>query len=167
MSMHHIHTLVQLAARRDGLVLLSELAEAGVDRHVAARWRSAGVVEQVAPGVLRMASHPPSWRQCLWRALALAGEDAVVSHRAAAVTWELLSPDRHPVEVTVPRWDGQDHHDVLVHRSTDLTRSDVRTVAGFPTTSIDRTLLDLAGVVDGESLEAAYDKRVATETHDA
>lgn len=158
MSFHHVQRLLSLAGRRDGIVHLAELAAAGVDRHAAARLRDAGVVSEVAPGIVRVAGSPPTWRQVIWIALAVGGPDAVVSHRTAAVLWGLVDrASDTPIEVTIPRWDGQDHHEFLVHRSTDLTDDQVRTIRGMPVTAVDRTLIDLAGVTDAETLETAYD----------
>lgn len=157
MSMDHIQNVLALAGRREGIVVTSELTRRGIDRHAIRRLGSAGILTPVAAGAFSVAGWPPSWRQMLWVALATAGPDAVASHRAAAVVRSLLDLGEHPPEVTIPRWTGQDHHGFLVHRSTDLTSDQVGRVRGMPVTSVERTLLDLGGVVDGELLETALD----------
>jgi very-short-patch-repair endonuclease len=93
----------------------------------------------------------------MWLAAVLAcGEGAVLSHRSAAALWGLMRPRWSPVEVTSchgrPGRDG-----ILLHRSR--VEDDERAVeAGIPVTSLPRTLLDLAEVVDEDRLRRAFEE---------
>jgi very-short-patch-repair endonuclease len=89
---------------------------------------------------------------CLW-----AGGDAVLSFRAAGTLWQLDGVERGPIEVTVPRATGLCSPGVVVHRCTALPRHDRRSVEDIPVTSPERTLVDLAGVIEGHSLELALE----------
>jgi very-short-patch-repair endonuclease len=80
------------------------------------------------------------------------GNGAVLSHRSAAALWGLVRWDR-PVEVTALT--ARRHRGVLVHRSRTLTRAEVTHHYGIPVTSPDRTLADLARVLDAASLTRA------------
>ena len=71
-----------------------------------------------------------------------------LSHRSAAALWGLRPSNRERIEVTTPRAGGQlktGHPDV--HRSATLTPAHTTSHAGIPTTTVARTLLDLADVV--------------------
>lgn len=144
------------------------LAQHGVFTHGQARragYSDAAVTRRVATGewvrlhprVYRVAAFPRTWRQralaaCLW-----AGRDAVLSFRAAGALWRLDGVERGPVEVTIPRATGLCTPGVVVHRCADLPRHDRRSVEDVPVTSPERTLVDLAGVLDEHSLELALE----------
>jgi very-short-patch-repair endonuclease len=83
-------------------------------------------------------------------ALAL-GPDAVVSHRSAAVVWELLRPQRLPVDVTVPQH-VRPRPGIRPHRarSVDTVWRDA-----IPVTPVARTLLDCAVAPDDTLLRRA------------
>jgi hypothetical protein len=89
---------------------------------------------------------------CLW-----AGDNAVASHRTAGVLWELdgVMEDRVEITVTPPRSPRSPL--VIVHRSLQLPRADRVTLGVIPVTSPTRTLIDLAGCLADEDLEAAIE----------
>jgi hypothetical protein len=47
-------------------------------------------------------------------------------------------------------------HGIVAHRVPSLHPDDVTTVAGIPVTSVSRTLIDLAEVMDREELRSAF-----------
>jgi hypothetical protein len=85
------------------------------------------------------------------------GRTAVLSHRAAGELWAIL-PASQPLEVTVPSTAGRPHRDgIRVHRQRLLGR-DRTDRLGIPTTTLSRTLVDLAAVVDGRALAGALEE---------
>jgi predicted transcriptional regulator of viral defense system len=73
------------------------------------------------------------------------GPGSVLSHREAAALHGLRPADRPTVDVTVA---GQRQvSGVQVHRVARLDAEDVTVVDGIPTTTVARTLVDLATVV--------------------
>jgi very-short-patch-repair endonuclease len=89
-------------------------------------------------------------------AAALAGgPDAVLSHRSAADLWGIRRSSRRVVEVTSSL--GGSRPGIQFHRSR-LCCDEVTVERGVPVTTVPRTLLDLAGVVDGRQLERAINE---------
>ncbi len=80
---------------------------------------------------------------------------AVLSHRSAAALWGLMRP-RSPVDVTCLQG-RPGRKGIRLHRSS--VGDDERGVqAGIPLTSLPRTLLDLAEVIDEQRLKRAFDE---------
>ena len=107
-------------------------------------------------------------RATLAAALVVAGPEAALAGRSAAAIWRILewtsmvdivrSEPRRPARFRLdgtglahPRW-------VSVRQSRFLGPEDVTRVAGFPVTTVPRTLLDMAGRVDYGVLQAAFDE---------
>jgi Protein of unknown function (DUF559) len=84
------------------------------------------------------------------------GREAVLSHRSAAALWGLRPTSRAAIEVTAPRPAGRRRRGIDLHRSGTLRPADITAVERIPCTSVARTLLDLAEVVDRRSIERAY-----------
>ncbi|HEX5762968.1 MAG TPA: DUF559 domain-containing protein [Solirubrobacterales bacterium] len=84
----------------------------------------------------------------------------MLSHRSAAALWGLMRPRRGPIDVCaggsrtkrVGRIGG-----IWVHRGR-LLPEDRREVAHIPVTSVARTLLDLADVLDERGVEKAWEE---------
>ena len=92
----------------------------------------------------------------LLAAVKACGPAAVLSHRSAAVLWQLLDPDpAHRPEVTVLGVAPRRHPGIRTHRTGSLGTDEVRRHRGIPVTAPIRTLLDLAAVVDARVLRRA------------
>lgn len=173
--------LGRLLQRQHGLLTWAQAPSAGVSRwqlrrSPSHRW------ERVGGGVYRHPAYPPTWRQELMAAVLAYGPGTVVSHRAAAVLHQLdglPSEPRRPahstgpvapagaarrpavaIEVTVPPGRSCRAHlpfTVTVHHSAQLSRIDVETVSGIPTTTPTRTLIDLGAVTDAGTVELALE----------
>lgn len=96
-------------------------------------------------------------REGFWLAAVLAaGPGAVLSHREAAALHGLRPADRPTVDVTATarrRVPG-----VAVHRVERLAREHVTAVDGIPVTTVARTLVDLAAVVQPAALRKALEE---------
>ena len=83
---------------------------------------------------------------------------AALSHRSAADLHGLRQSHRRAVEVVVFGRPTHRHPGIQVHRSVTLSVDDVTVVDGIATTTVARTLLDLAAVVGRRTLERALDQ---------
>lgn len=87
----------------------------------------------------------------------VAGDGAVVSHRAAAALWGFSGVDPGAIEVTVPRARRPRAVPGRVHRTIELGPADISERRRIPCTSAVRTFLDLAPLLDEAGLEAVLD----------
>lgn len=114
-----------------------------------------GSWERVEPRVYRVERYAPSWEQALAAALLGAGENSVISHRAAARLWQLDGATDKLVELTVPPSSGYRRH--MVHRTNGLATVDLEVVRALRTTSLARTLVDYAAVAGRDAIEIALE----------
>jgi len=93
-----------------------------------------------------------------WMAAVLScGPAAMLSYRCAAALWCLLPTNSRRLDVTVPGGSRRGPAGVAVHRARRLDPEDRGEHDGIPVTSVARTLLDLAGVVDRRRLQSALE----------
>ncbi|HWB69789.1 MAG TPA: DUF559 domain-containing protein [Solirubrobacterales bacterium] len=83
------------------------------------------------------------------------GPGATLSHRSAAGLWGLTNPRTHPIDVTAAA--GRKHTGISLHEC-GLERADRTEVDGIPVTTVARTLLDLAELLDADRLERAWEE---------
>ncbi len=84
------------------------------------------------------------------------GPGALLSHHAAASLWDLTVPRGGRVDVTAPDRNGRERRPGIdVHRSR-IPDPESTVHARIPVTSVARTLLDLAGIVDRGALQRAF-----------
>ena len=108
---------------------------------------------QVHPGVYYLNATPMTWRSRILAAVLAAGDIALVSHRTAGVLWGLEGFGGKVIELTVPFVNDPLPIGIVVHRTRRLLPA--ADVEGIPTTSIERTLLDLASQLPDAILEKA------------
>jgi hypothetical protein len=84
------------------------------------------------------------------------GPEALLSHRSAGVSWQLLRSTTGRIEVTAPRG-RKPHPGITLHRSR-LIHSDRAAPEGIPTTYVARTLVDLADVLSENGLADAVNE---------
>ena len=131
-----------LAAKQYGLVTRQQLLRLGMSSRQVERRRAARRLISVHAGVYAVGHVERTPLAKAMAAVLACGRDAAVSHGSAASLWGLTPRWTFPVEVVSPR----DHRlvDVMTHRSSTLTRADIRVEKGIRVTSIARTLLDVA-----------------------
>ena len=95
----------------------------------------------------------PDWETQVRGALFAAGTNAVASHRTAGALWDLDGVAGRTIEMTVPYGHRAVPEAAIVHR----TRRPLPTcsISRIPVTTIERTLLDLASILPGMTLEKA------------
>jgi hypothetical protein len=104
-----------------------------------------------------MRGAPTSWEQRLMAGALWAGPEAAVSHRAAAALWKLEGVQPGVVELTTTSRRSDVPKGLILHRTTELARSDCGLRGPLRVTGIVRTLVDLGGVVDAAIVEAAME----------
>src|SRR5207342_1484698 len=101
--------------------------------------------------------HPLLTVEGRWMAAVLAsGAGAVLSHRSAAMLWGLRRTDRTAIEVTA-RACGRGRAGLQRHRGL-LAADEVTVHRGIPVTTVSRTLLDLAAVLDAHQFARAVNE---------
>lgn len=123
----------------------AQVEQVGATRAMIRARVSNGRWEQVTPTVFRLAGAPRTWRQRAFAACLSQGQDAAVSHRAAAALSKLL-PEPRRIDITTARARNRRRPAaVAVHRPAEpLGPDDVTTLGGIPVTRPARLLLDLA-----------------------
>jgi len=151
--------LAELAKRQWGVVTRAQLVELGMSTRGISDWVRSGRLHRLYRGIYAV-GHDRLRREGRWLAAVLAcGPGAVLSHRDAGVLWDLRQSNSAYIDVTVPSRNGRKRQaGIRVHRSGRLRPDEVTVRNGIPVTTVARTLLDLADVLEIQAL-----KRVITE----
>jgi very-short-patch-repair endonuclease len=144
-----------LAGRQHGVVSWAQLRELGVPRHAVDARVQAKRLYRLHRGVYAVGHEALTWRSHLIAAVYACGSDALASHRAAGALQGMLTSGR--IEVTAPRA-RKPKPGITLHRTRLIHPEDRTVVAAVPTTSIARTLVDLADVLTEERLAKAVDR---------
>jgi very-short-patch-repair endonuclease len=115
-----------------------------------------GRLWRVHHGVYCVGRPPVTPHERAMAAVLACGTRAVLSHRPGGALWELGLRWPAVMEVTAPS--KRARPGIRVHESTTLTRRDVTRHYGIPVTTLARTLLDLAEVLDTPSLTRAVNE---------
>ena len=136
------------------MVSVRQLRALGLGRSAITRRVRSGHLHRLYPGVYSV-GHRSLRGEGRWLAAVLAcGPSAVLSHRTAAAHWGLLRTDQTRIDVTAPRG-RHGAPGIRLHRSRSLDAQDITNHQGIPTTSVSRTLLDLAAQARNGELERA------------
>ena len=150
--------LAELAERQHGVVSIQQLGELGLSRGGVQSRVGRGRLHRVHRGVYAV-GYPLLSVEGKYRAAVLAcGPEAVLSHRSAADHLGLRHTDRPSVDVTSPGTRRRKRRGIDAHESGSLREGDTAIVRGIPCTTVARTLLDLAGVVDERAVELAIER---------
>jgi very-short-patch-repair endonuclease len=155
----HISTAIaRVAAENHGIFSREQALDMGCTRRQIDLLLKTNEWIRELPGIYRHAASPASDHGRHRAAVLWAGDGAVLSHRSAAWLWALDGCDapEHP-ELTIAGPRNPKSDIVVVHRSLALAHRDTRTHEGFRVTNPVRTIIDLAGVAEGEPLEVALE----------
>ena len=149
------HAVRALAADQAGIVSRAQLLGRAMSGWAIDRALRSGTLHRLQPGVYSViAPELLSEDALLLSALFAAGPDAFLSHGTAAWRWEITPAPPMTIEVSAPH-----HHaagpGITVHRHGVLRPGDIVWNGRFPTTSVTRTLLDLAAHYHPEPLLSA------------
>jgi very-short-patch-repair endonuclease len=151
----------RLAATQHGVVTRAQLREAGVGPDVIDHRVRTGRVRRLHRGVYLVGAVAPPHASEMAACLAC-GPRAAISHRSAAILWEIVRRGRVPpiVEVAIPGGLRQ-RPGIRVHRILTLRPEEVTRLHGIPITTTVRTLYDLAAVLRRRPLERAVAEAIA------
>jgi hypothetical protein len=145
--------LGRLAQRQWGVVTRAQLIEVGLRDRGIAEWVRVGRLRRLYQGVYAV-GHDRLMREGRWLAAVMAcGPGAALSHRDAAVLWDLRQSNSAYIDVIVPSQSGRKRAGLRIHRSSRLRRAEVTVRHGIPVTTVARTLLDLADVLERQALK--------------
>lgn len=157
--------VAELAREQHGVVSYGQLQDLGVSRRSVDYRAGAGQLHAVHRGVYAV-GHRRLTRDGRFMAAALAcGRGAVLSHRSAAALLDLRPNTRPRIHVTVRSRTVRSRPGIAAHKAALLAR-DITTVRGIPTTSVARTLLDLAPTADPAGLHRAIERAETLRTLD-
>jgi predicted transcriptional regulator of viral defense system len=151
--------IAELARRQHSVVALMQLRELGLSARAVRGRVAAGRLHRVHTGVYAV-GHPRLTREGHYMAAVLAcHEAAALSYRSCAAHRGLRPDNRSVIDVTVAaRRAGRERRGINAHTSRTLLRRDVEIVDGIPCTTVARTLLDLAEVLDRRGLERVCER---------
>jgi predicted transcriptional regulator of viral defense system len=128
------------------VVSRAQLLALGVTRAAVDAWVGRGRLRVVHRGVYAVGGAVLP-REGRWLAAVMAcGPRAALSHVSAAVHWNLLQYEPPRPEVTAPA-SRKGAPGIRLHRSHSLDAQDTINRQGIPTTTVHRTLLDIAAQV--------------------
>jgi very-short-patch-repair endonuclease len=151
--------ILHVASQQGGVIRRDQAIDAGFTKNQI-DWRvSTGEWKLTTKGGYRLIEMPG--RLSLLRAAATVLPDATVSHYSAAAFHDLLGVFRETVSVTVPSKTTHVFPGVRVFRNDDLDDGHLSTIRGLQTTSVERTIVDLAATLSLRHLEFIVDDLLA------
>jgi predicted transcriptional regulator of viral defense system len=159
--------LTALAATQHAVVTLNQLRSLGLSDRAVRDRAAVGRLHRIHHAVYALVPKELLSRDGHFIAAVFAcGPGAVLSHRSAAALLGLRRSERSKVDVTIRQRSSRKHAGIDVHRSTTLAPQDVTVVNNIPCTTVARTLLDLAQVVNQRGVERACDQAEILEVLD-
>src|ERR671914_767712 len=135
----------ELAGRQHGVVSREQLLALGLGEDAIDRMIRAGRLIRLHRSVYAV-GHRNGSRQTAWMAAVLAGgEEAALGHRPAGALWGLCRSEGRP-EVIVPA-QRRPRRGIVFHRA-ELPEEERTVLDGIPVTTVPRTILDLATILD-------------------
>jgi very-short-patch-repair endonuclease len=149
--------LAELASRQHGVVSRRQLVELGFGRQAILRRLQSRRLQRLHAGVYAVGhwALTPASRDLA--AVLACGPSALLSHRAAGARHGLLRAGGGPIDVVAPRG-CKAKPGITVHRRRLIHPDDRDEVDRIPITSVARTIVDLAEVLDERRLTAVVNE---------
>ena len=158
--------LWELINSQHGVVARGQLLDLGFSSRAIQHRVDSGRLHRVWSGVYAV-GRPQLSRHGRWMAAVLScGLGAVLSHRSASALWQIRAGEPSVVEVSVPARVRRRRPGITVRRRAALGDAHVVRCHGIPVTTPACTLVDLAGCLPRDEVEAAIspaDKRDLTD----
>jgi hypothetical protein len=138
--------LVPIASRQHGAFHRRQLPRGRATDKALHRRVAAGQWERTAPRVYVLRGAPDTWHRRLWIGLLEAGPETLASRRSAAALVDLPGFSPGPVDILKREAHEERTRSCELHVSSWIPPHHRTTVDGFPTTSVARTLFDLAAL---------------------
>jgi hypothetical protein len=141
--------IAAVAVRQHGVVSISQLGAMGLSPRATRDRVAAGRLHRIHRGVFAV-GHPRITREGHWMAAVLSGGDgSALSHQGAGANQGLRTWTGRPT-ITVPSWRASTR-DIEFHASP-IPADEITIVDAIPTTTVPRTIFDLASVLDRHDL---------------
>ncbi len=159
MGVDHWLAASAFAQKQFGVISLAQLRENfRVTRSALRAAVASGRIEHLFESAYRFPGTQAGWRQYALAGTLVAGEGSALSHSTAGALYELtgLAQRTTPIHLSVPnRRSVRLPERFVLHRpGAPFLRAERH---GLPTTSVPRTIIDLAGMLDPEALERILD----------
>lgn len=155
-----------LADRQHGVVSRRQLIDRGVAESTIGSRAGSGYLHAIFPGVYAVGRRHVSWFGMWLAATMVTGEGAAIGFRSAATMWGFMEHRRTVEVLRIQRSAGHrsqvgiegDHRRISTHarRTGLLPETQVAFLHGIRVTTVERTLLDLAGSLPRGSFERAF-----------
>jgi hypothetical protein len=140
--------LADLARQQHGVVAVRQLLALGFSRSAIRRRLQSGRLHRLHTGVYAV-GHRALRGEAGWMAAVLAsGPGAVLSHRSAAALWGIRETSHAVIDVTARSWGRRRRSAMTLHQVSELPLQDTTRRRSIPVTTLARTILDLAGILD-------------------
>ncbi len=147
--------MARTAQGQHGVVTRAQMLGMGFGSNAIAGRVRRGLLRPAYSGVYTLGGAPLTADGRRMAAVLACGPEAVLSHRSAARLWDVFPYDPGRIELSRPAV-GRTKHRSIVLRQAGLLRDEVDEVDGIPTTSVFRTIFDLAAVVSKREVERAF-----------
>jgi hypothetical protein len=148
--------IARLAARQHNVVAQRQLLEMPMGARRILRWVEAARLHEIFTRAYAVGTARVTELGRIMAAVLACGPDSFASHRTAARLWA-LGIERQGFEVTVGRSNAPKVKGIKTRKST-FGPGETTTRHGIPVTSLYRTLIDLAAVLDENALAYALDQ---------
>jgi uncharacterized protein DUF559 len=138
-----------------GVLSLAELFRCGLTRRSVSRRVAAGRLHWKYRGVYAVGHPKLTIEGCFLAAVKACGKGARLSHFAAAALYGFVEWDFRDIDVTITGRGTRGHPGIRLRSTMTLGGADIRVHKGVPITSPVRTVIDLAAILDYESLRSA------------
>jgi hypothetical protein len=155
---HQDQGVAEVAGRQHGVITHQQLLEVGFSRAGIQRRLRAGRLHRLHRGIYAVGHKALPKLGRLMAAVLACGPDALLSHHSSSGLWALRMTRRRLIDVTALRRNHAGRSGISVHLVDEIHPDDRAVVHGIPVTSVARTLLDLAGVVNKEALARAIEQ---------
>lgn len=147
-----------MATDQGGPISREQLKELGFGRGAIDHGLASGRLHGYFRGVYLLGHEAMTAKGRMLAPVLAYGDGAVLSHRSAGLWWGFARTSRKDVDVTIPgrskaRQDGIDLHLVRSLDARDVTEHE-----GVPITTVPRTILDLAEVLNPRQLKRAVEE---------
>jgi len=150
--------LARIAEAQFGTITSAQLVELGFSSSAISRMVASGRLIRLYRGVYAV-GHSLLVDRGRWLAAVLAcGDQAVLSHREAAMLSGIRHTERSRIDVIVPGRSRRGQPGIQVHRVRRLHPDEVTEIDGIRVTTIARTLLDLCDVIPAIQVRRAFEK---------
>lgn len=154
---HPDRLISALAGRQHGVVARRQLLERGLTTAQVEGRLARGLLQPIHRGIYAVGTSHTSLHGRWLAAVLACGPSSALSHRSAAALHGLLRARGCP-QVAVPERGGRSPQGIRVFRTRQLPEADCTAVSGIRVTSVSRTLLDLAAVLDADALARAFEE---------